>query len=446
MRLPPGSSLPAPAQTAQWVLRPVESLEQSFKRYGSTFHVHSLIFGHEIVFSRPETLKQIFTGDPNIYRAGEANKNLGVLLGDSSVLVLDGEAHLRARKRLLPPFHGERMQHYAEIMRDSANRAIDRIAKGRRFELRPMMQQITLDIILRAVMGLKSGLAFTELAGALTHLLELVQSPWGAIWMLDALQIDLGPLTGWAAIKKAMRRADDLLYAHIRKRRGESQTGNDVLAMLIESEDEQGQKMSDKEIKDELLTLLVAGHETSATSLCWAFEEILRSPGEQRNLRDHTRDILGKNPLQTEHINQLIHIDAALKESLRLHPPTAAVARRLSAPVELEGYQIPAGYLIVPCMYLTHRLPDIYPEPDIFRPARFVGKKPDPYEWLPFGGGTRRCLGMAFAMQEMKIVMAEMLRRLTLRLAEEKPLETTLRSFIYAPKGSTPLIADHIEA
>ncbi len=445
MHLPPGSTLPAPLQTAQWFLRPVESLEQNFNRYGCTFSVHSAIFGHEIVFSRPETLKQIFTGDPNIFRAGEANKSLSPLLGDHSVLVLDGEAHLRQRKLLLPPFHGERMQHYADLMRDSANRTIDRIATGRRFELLPLMQHLTLDVILRAVMGLKSGIAFTELAGALTNLLELVQSPWGAIWMLPAFQIDLGPFTGWAKIKHAMQRADNLLYAHIRKRRAENKDEPDVLSLLIQAKDEQGNPMSDQEIKDELLTLLVAGHETSATSLCWAFEEILRNQAEHNKIREQTRDTLGKSPLSAEHLNQLSYVDAALKESLRLHPPTAAVARRLSAPVELEGYQIPAGYLAVPCMYLTHRLPDIYPDPYQFKPQRFIGKKIDPYEWLPFGGGSRRCLGMAFAMQEMKIVLAEMMRRTRLRLASPKPLETTLRSFIYAPKGGTAVIADKID-
>lgn len=444
MHLPPGSSLPAAIQTFRWFFRPAESLEDSFRRYGASFTVKSLIFGHEIVFSRPETLKQIFTGDPAIFRAGEANQSLGTLLGDHSVLVLDGDAHLRERKMLLPPFHGERMQHYTETMRDSVNRYIDRIARGQRFELLPMMQHITLDVILRTVMGLQSGLAFTELAGALTHLLKLVQSPWGAIWMLKALQIDLGRLTGWAAIKNAIQHADELLYAHIRKRRGQSAQANDVLALLIQAKDEHGKGMTDKQIRDELFTLLVAGHETSATSLCWAFEEILRAPGEQDKLHAELQDVLGSSQLTPEHLQKLLRVEAALKESLRLHPPTAAVARRMSAPVTLEGYEIPAGVMVVPCMYLTHRLPDIYPEPERFRPERFIGRKIDPYEWLPFGGGTRRCLGMAFAMQEMKIVLAETLRRLRLRLSSNKPLETTLRSFIYAPKGGTEVIADHI--
>lgn len=441
--LPPGSRVPSTLQTLQWILNPAGSLEKEVKRRGGIFTVRSLVFGTEVVVTRPETLKQVFTGDTDVYLAGEANSPLAAVLGDRSVLVLDGAAHLRQRRLMLPAFHGERMQQYTEDMRDVTARAVERWREGERVLLHPAAQRVALEVILRAVLGLESGHALIELASSLTRLLEVVQSPLGALWMMPALRRDLGPLTGWARIARAIKATDALLYEHIARRRAErGERRGDVLAVMLEAADEEGRPMTDNELRDELMTLLVAGHETSATSLCWAFEEILRSPGEQGRLRDEVDKVVGREPLRAEHIPELKRLDAAIKEALRLHPPSGAVGRRLARPVTLEGYSIPAGVLVVPCMYLTHRRADLYPEPDRFMPERFLGKKTDPYEWLPFGGGARRCLGMAFAMHEMKVVMAEILRRARLRLAKPGPIKTVLRSFIYAPRGGTAVIVE----
>lgn len=445
MALPPGSRAPRFVQSAKWLLDPTGALEVDFHRYGGIYTVQSLLFGCEVVITRPETIKQVFTGDPSVYLAGEANKPLIALLGESSVLVLDGDAHLRQRRLMMPAFHGEGMKSYTDIMRDATARHIEGLKPGDEARLHPLAQRIALDVILRAVLGLSSGPALEKLARALTRLLDRVQSPLGAFWMMPAMRKDLGPLTGWAAIKRALKEADDLLFDHIAQRRAEAGgERRDVLAMLMEAVDEEGRHLSDQELRDELITLLVAGHETSATVICWAFEEILRSPGEQGRLREEVARVVGAEPLASDHIPKLVRLDAAIKESLRLHPPTAAVGRRLTKPVTLEGYEIPAGVLVVPCMYLTHRRPDLYPEPDRFKPERFIDKKTDPYEWLPFGGGTRRCLGMAFAMHEMRVVMAEMLRRMELRLKKQGPIQTVLRSLLYAPKGGTAVVIESV--
>lgn len=439
MSLPPGSRAPAFVQMLQWLRSPGGSLEASFRRFGETFTIHSPVFGTEVVITRPDTLKQVFTGDPDVLHAGEGNSFLATIVGNRSVLLLDGKEHLRQRRLMLPAFHGERMQHYVETMRDVTAQTSTRWGAGERLGMHTVMQRVTMDIILRAVLGLEAEHEIRPVRDQLTRLLDRTQSPFGMLWLIPALQRDLGPLTPWASIRDVLEETDALLLAHIarRRERDASRRADDVLQMLIEAVDDEGQKMTDRELRDELMTLLLAGHETTATSIAWAFEEILRVPGEQERLAAEVLGVTGGAPLVAEHLPRLERLDSVIKETLRLHPATAAVARRLKKPLTLEGYDLDPGVLIVPCMHLTHRRPELYPDPDRFEPTRFIGKKPDPYEWLPFGGGSRRCLGMVFALQEMKVVLAQVLSSVRLRLARPAPLETTLRSFVYAPKGGT---------
>jgi cytochrome P450 family 110 len=440
--LPPGSTLPAAVQTLSWMLRPIESFEEAFHRFGDIYTLKNSIFGTEVIISRPEAIKEVFTGDPAIYQAGAAAAALGLVLGDRSVLLLDGEEHLRQRRLMLPSFHGERMQLYAETMRDITEQVMDHWPRGEPFAFHPSMQRIALEVILRTVFGLDEGAHLDELRNRLTAFLDRIQSPFGLLSMLPALQRDLGPFTPWASFLRDRARVDALIHDQIARRRADpSASGRtDVLAMLLTAVDEEGKRMTSAELRDELMTILSAGHETTATALCWSVQEILSRPAVLERLLEELHSVIPGTRLMPEHLPRLAFLDAVIKETLRLRPPIPFVGRKLKVGVTLCGYEIPAGTLVVPCIYLTHRLPEIYPEPAEFRPERFLDKRPDPYTWLPFGGGTHRCLGMAFALYEMKVILATVLLRAKLRLARRAPAQVSLRSFVIAPKGGTQVV------
>ncbi|MEO7328821.1 MAG: cytochrome P450, partial [Minicystis sp.] len=386
-------------------------------------------------------IKQILTGDPMIFNAAEGNSVLGAVLGQSSLMLLDGPPHARQRKLMMPAFHGDRLQRYAAGIRASTATAISAWKKADRLTLQEAMQALTLDVILRVVLGLDDETEKAPVREAILRVLHRVQSPTGAIWMLPAFQKDLGPFTPWAAIKRTITEMDQAIFAHIARRRASAGERDDVLSMLLAAVDEEGIAMSDVEIRDELVTLLLAGHETSALAIAWSFEELLRAPDEQARLHAEVTQLGEGSAHLAERVPRL---DAVIKEALRLHPITGGVARRLKQPVTIEGWDLPAGVVLVPCFHLLHRRPDLYPDPDRFLPERFIGKKIDPYEWIPFGGGAHRCIGMAFAMLEMRVVMAEILSRVELRLEAKGPAETTLRSLLNAPKGGTKVIVERV--
>lgn len=443
MAFPPGPRTPALIQTIMWLREPVRGLDELGRLHGEVFSVKSLLFGQEVLFTHPRAIKQILTGDAETYNASEGNSVLGAVLGKSSVMLLDGAAHARQRKLMMPAFHGERLQRYAAGVRASTVAAIADWQPAARFKLQEAMQELTLDIILRVVLGLADEGEKAPVREAILRVLHRVQSPTGALWMLPALQRDLGPFTPWAAIKRTIDEMDQAIFAHLARRREAREERDDVLSMLLAAVDEEGQGMSDGEIRDELVTLLIAGHETTALAIAWAFEELLREPGEQAKLRAEVTGLGEGGALSAEKVPRL---DSVIKEALRLHPITGGVARKLKKPVSLEGWDIPAGVVLVPCFHLLHRRPDLYPDPDRFVADRFVGKKVDPYEWMPFGAGAHRCIGMAFAMLEMRVVMAEILARVELRLEATGPAEATLRSLLVAPKGGTRVIVERAHA
>jgi cytochrome P450 len=442
MPLPPGPRIPPAVQTLWYVARPDEFFEWLGRRYGDTFSIRTVAFGTEVLFARPEAIKEIFTGDPDTLRAGEANAVLRPVVGSSSVLLLDGAPHMRQRRLMLPPFHGERMSAYTAIMIDATERAMRPYRRGDALDLRPVAQRITLEIILRAVFGVDDERGQRELGDALRTVLDHAASPLAsAINMMPFMQRDLGPLTPWAAFQRDLRRADALIHAQIARGRAATGAGRtDVLSLLLEARDEDGQPMTDAELRDELMTLLTAGHETTATTLCWVFEEILRRPRVLDAIDAERREVTGGRALEAGDVAKLRVLDAAIKEAMRLHPVIPAVGRRLKAPTRIAGWDLPAGVLVVPAIHLTHRLPDVYPEPEEFRLERFLDKKIDPYAWLPFGGGIRRCVGMAFALHELKVVTATMLRERALRLARKERGRTALRGITHAPGGATRLI------
>ncbi len=417
-------------------------MEQCHRRYGDCFTLDTLLFGVEVIIVHPDDIKQVFTGDPDVLRAGEANIALGPIVGNRSVLLLDGAEHLRQRRLLMPPFHGERMLAYAQVMRDVTEAAVARFPTGRPFSLHPVMQGITLDVILRTVFGVGDESEHSAaLRSALPRVLDRLQNPLAALALAPAFQRGLYGLSPWDAFQRDMRRTDDLVYAQIARRRAEGQSARamdrprtDILAMLLEARDESGRPMTDVELRDELMTLLVAGHETTATMLCWAFDLIL---GDER-----VRDRLSQELEAADDPTKNEYLDATIKEVLRLRPVVPAVGRKLSEPMSVAGWNLPAGTLVVPSAYLTHRLPAFYPDPSRFRPERFVDKKPDPYAWLPFGGGIRRCLGMAFAMYELKVVLAAVLSRVRLRKARRAPARVALRGFTLVPADGTEVLVE----
>ena len=392
-------------------------------------------------FSDPAAIKQIFTASPEHALAGRANVVLKPILGENSVLLLDGARHKRERKLLMPPFHGERMRLYGDIMREIADRSIDTWPIEQPFPIHERMQAITLDIILRTVFGVDEGSLLQKLRSLLIEFLRLVGS--SPLLLIRWLQVNLGPLTSWQRMGKLSREIDTVLYEQIAQRKAAAQNGRtDIMAMLIEARDEDGRPMSDQELRDEMITMLLAGHETTATSLSWVVHRLLQNPAVLEKVRAERQRVIGDGPIQAEHVSELEYLDATIKETARLNPIVPAVVRYLEQPTQIGAYEIPADCVAAPCIYLTHRRPELWPEPETFNPDRFVGKRIDPYTFFPFGGGVRHCLGAAFATYEMKIVLAQILSRVSLRPVPGHTVRVVRRSITFAPSEGMPVIRE----
>ena len=425
--LPPKVELPRVVFMTRFMLHPDKLLDRAYREHGDFFHFVTPLERTMCVTANPETIKQVFRGDPEIFRAGEANAMLGPLVGPHSTLLLDGAEHLRHRKLLLPPFHGERLREYGELMAEVAERHVSAWPKDRPFSAIESTQAITLEVIQRAVFGIEDGGRLDHVARLLRAVLDPMSNRWQMLTLMLAPS-SWGPRSPWGRFRRRVREADAAIYDEIRARRADPDTAGrgDVMSLLLQARDEDGEPLSDKELRDELVTLLVAGHETTATSLAWTLERITRHPEVLARLED---DADGE------------YLDAVIKESLRLRPVVPAVARQLAEPVELGGYELPAGVSIVPSIYLTHRRPDIYPEPLAFKPERFVDSSPSNFEYLPFGGGVRRCLGASFAQFEMKIVLGTIMRHARVRAAEPGAERIRRRSITFAPSSGGRIVA-----
>jgi cytochrome P450 len=411
----------------------MELMESAFRRYGDVFTLRFPDID-AVVLSDPETIKQVFTGDPEVFRAGESNAFLEPIVGDRSVLLLDGPRHIRERRLLLPPFHGERMQRYGELITEIAERDVDGWPLGRPFAIRPRTQAITLEVIMRAVFGIEDAGRLSELRGKLTTLSDIGGSRLRWVGLLfPALQRSFGTSRSpWSRFVAARAEVDALLYDEIERRRTDQGLAGreDILSLLLQARDEDGEPMSDKELRDELMTLLVAGHETTATALAWAFELLLRNPQALARLE---ADLAAGGDE---------YLDAVIKETLRLRPVLPVVGRLLKAPFALRGYELPAGTMVAPCIYLTHRNPLVYPEPERFLPERFLGTPPDTYAWLPFGGGIRRCIGASFAIFEMNVVIPAVLWRVRLRPVGSRPEPMRRRAITFVPARDALVVAE----
>ncbi len=397
------------------------------ERYGDMFTFQIAYEGTWVMLADPEAVKQVFTGDPRVFHAGKGNQILAPVLGRNSVLVLDEKPHMSQRKLLLPPFHGARMQGYEQTMSEIAAREIESWPVGTPYELRPRMQAMTLEIILETVFGVSEGERLAELRDALREFLDLTTDPRKLLPL-----IFFGPsrVMSYPPFRRRVERVDALIYAEIdaRRRAGDLEQRDDVLSMLVGAHHEDGSPMTDEEIRDELLTLLVAGHETTATSLSWAAERLARHPAKLERLRDEAED--GGDE----------YLTATIQETLRLRPVISIVIRHLPEPVEIGGYELPAGVRVTPCVYLVHRNPEIYPEPDRFLPERFLDNPPGTYTWIPFGGGVRRCLGASFAQFEMAVVLRELVRRRHIRPADPRPERVFRRAITETPRRNATVV------
>jgi cytochrome P450 family 135 len=427
-RLPPGPRLPISIQTAIWSRQARRMLYACQDRYGDPFTIRLAHEGTWVMLADPAAIKQVFTGDPRVFHAGEGNQILAPILGRNSVLVLDEKPHMSQRKLLLPPFHGERMQGYEATMREIAEREIEGWPTGVPYKLRSRMQAMTLEIILRTVFGVREGARMTELRGALRDFLDLTTNPR---LLLPVLLVGPKRVRGLGPFRRRIERVDALIYAEIaeRRRAEDVEKRDDVLSMLVGARHEDGSPMSDEEMRDELLTLLVAGHETTATSLAWAAERLARHPDKLERLRAEAMEGSSQE-----------YLTATIQETLRLRPVISIVLRRLTEPVEIAGYELPAGVSVAPCVYLAHRNPEVYPEPERFLPERFLENPPGTYTWIPFGGGVRRCLGASFAQFEMAVVLEELVKRHRLRPANPKPERVFRRAITETPRHDAEVV------
>ncbi|HTQ46088.1 MAG TPA: cytochrome P450 [Polyangiaceae bacterium] len=434
MPLPPGPELLPALQVLRWMRVPFRVLDECQARFGDAFTMRLPgLSNGVVVMSDPLAVKDVFGLGPDEGHAGKANFVLKPLLGEHSLLLLDGAEHLRQRKMILPAFHGERMHAYGRTMIELTHEEIDRWPLGKRFGVHHPMQEITLGVIIRTVFGVQEGPRFAELAELLKRVLDIAQHP---IYLFPWMQKDLGPLSPWGRFVRFGERASGILRAEIRRGREQGTEGRtDVLAMMLAARDEKGAPLSEDEIHDELVTLLVAGHETTATALAWALRWLLPDRALLGKLKDEIATA-GGDPLK---IAKLELLDATVKESLRLQPVIPMVGRVLQGPEKIGTWDLPKGSFVAPSIYLVHRRASLYPEPLKFKPERFLSFKPAAWEWLPFGGGLRKCVGAAFAMYEMKMVLATMLPRVEMRLAADR-VRPVRRAVTITPSDGLPVV------
>ena len=432
--LPPGPTCPAVVQGVGFWTRPRAFLERCRARYGKRFTIRMPLAPPFVMLSSPAEVKEVFTAPPDVLHPGKGAKVLEPVVGRNSVILLDGGAHMEQRKLMLPPFHGEKMARLSSLMAEVAEREIASWPRQTPIELHPRTQRLTLEIILRAVFGLVPGRrldALRERLGAMLafgdRAISLMPPP--AESFAGRVLARVGPFASFVRLQED---ADELIFELIEERRREQRDGADVLAMLLDAHHEDGSPMSEQELRDELMTLLVAGHETTASALAWAFERLPRH-----------RDVLERLVDEIDGGKGDAYLTATIQETLRRRPVLPNAAPRLvMEPVEIGGLTYPPGVCVVPNAYLIHHDPEVHAEPYAFRPERFLDEPPGTYTWIPFGGGRRRCLGASFAMQEMKIVLGSVLRGCAVRAAGDGFEVARRRNITIRPGGGALAVLD----
>ncbi|MBJ7521187.1 MAG: cytochrome P450 [Solirubrobacteraceae bacterium] len=421
MALPPSLALPPVVQTARWIVRPTALLDKARAECGDVVSLNFFPAGRFILTSDPADVRRLFTAPPDDVPTATANSPIGPLVGEHSLLTLNGREHLRQRKLLLPSFHGDRLRAYGEIIDAAAHAQIDTWQPGAEMRLQPHMSAVTLEVILRAVFGVEDAARHQALRAAIEDLILFTASPKAIFSAIVGTQ--QGRLVG--PLKHKTAAMDALLYDEIASHRshGALEEREDILSLMMCAQDEDGNGMTDIELRDELVTLLLAGHETTATSLSWAMERLLRTPHALARLTDDPGDDA--------------YLDAVIHETLRARPVVPIVGRTLRVPIMFGEFEIPAGAFAGASLYGTNHNPAVYDEPQAFRPERFLDRKPDTYAWIPFGGGVRRCIGAAFAQMEMKIILRAMLTRARLEAVDPTPERVRRRNITFVPEHGT---------
>ena len=436
LALPKGPRYPRIVQAWLWFKKPLWFLEHCSRAYGDVFTMRLPLGMNLVHLTDPDMVKATFGGNADVLRAGEANATiLEPLVGRHSVLVLDGPEHARQRKLILPAFHGDRMRAWEATIRDITRAEIARWPVGRPFALRPSMQSITLDVIVRVVFGVEGSTRADDLRRRIVTVIRIGRKP---LLLLATSDRRLGPYAPWARFIRARDELTAALIAEIgeRRRAPDLEQRSDVLSQLLLARDDEGRAMADEEVRDELVTLLFAGHETTATSLAWALDLLLHNPAAMNRLMAEL-DGGGSE-----------YLDATIRETLRVRPVVALVDRHVREATRIGEHTIPAGAIVCPNIYLSQRRADLYQDPEAFRPERFIGQAPPGYGWFPFGGGIRRCVGASFATFEMQIVLPEVLRAVTLRPATPRPARVHRESVTFVPHDGARCVvtARHAEA
>ena len=424
--LPPGPSYPSLIQgIGQWT-RPLAFLERCRARYGKRFTLRLPFTPPFVMITEPEQVKEIYTAPADVLHPGEGARVLKPIVGSNSVILLDGDAHMEQRKLMLPAFHGERIERLTGLVRGVAEREVS--GWEGTLELQPLLQSLTLEIILRAVFGLDPGSRLDAVRDRLSEMLAYGDNPITLLpepsERIQRLFSRAGPMKGFFEVREQI---DRLVFDLIEERRAEPGDRDDVLAMLLQARHEDGAEMTAQELRDELMSLLIAGHETTASTLAWAFERLVREPRVLARLVEEVRD--GEEQR---------YLTATIQETLRRRPVLPSTAPRMvKQPIEVGGWHYPTGVSLVANAYLLHHDADVYPDPYAFRPERFLEEPPGTYTWIPFGGGRRRCLGSSFAMLEMQVVIASILRDFELQPAGSPHEAARRRQITVRPSGGS---------
>ena len=438
MKHPKGSKEPYLWQTLRIVAQPIAYLSSCGERYGDSFSLRVLGVNSPpvVFFSHPKAIETIFNAKPGQLELGKVTHPFLPLVGAESLIMEDGDRHKRLRQLLMPPLHGDRLHTYGRLISDIAAEEIASWVPEATLSIREYMSAISLEVILRVVFGLQPGPRYLQLKPKIEPFLEYVTSPLNSIqFFWPALQRDLGKWSPWGRFRRLQREIDDLIYAETASRRLQKE-GSDILSLLMSARDGEGTGLSDRQLRDQLITLLLLGHETTASALAWAFYWVHRHP---RVLKKLLEELAGNSDDPLE-IAKLPYLEAVCKEALRVYPiALISQPRVVKESIEIENYQFESGTVLIPCIYLAHRRRETYPEPLEFKPERFSDRKFSPYEYFPFGGGSRSCIGMALSMFEMKLVLATVLSKYRLELVDNGEVKPVRRGITFVPSGNFKL-------
>lgn len=439
----PGLETPPLLQTLELIANPIRFFQKYQHRYGNIFSARILGNRSPDIFfvGDSQALETIFTAPPKQFQLGKITHVFRPFTGNQSLIMLDGEEHLRQRKLLMPPLHGKRMHFYQDVICELTEELSSTLPKNQPFSSRKLMAKITLKVILNVVFGIQSDARSRQLEQSISALLETITNPfYSSLFFFPPLQIDIGKYSPWGHFIRQQRAIDALIYEEIKERRQQDYSQKtDILSLLLSAQDEDGKGMSDLELRDQLITLLFLGHETTASALAWMFYWVYSSPKIWNTLNTEMQS-LGSSPTP-QALLELPYLDAICKETLRLYPiALIAQPRVVQETIQLHQQSFSPETILVPCIYLAHHCEATFPQSQSFQPERFLNHQFSPYQYLPFGGGNRACIGAAFSLYEMKLIFGTIFTNLSLKLAPQSPVKPVRRGITIVPSGGVNLI------